>query len=106
MAGGPKRTLPIVGWAIGDGQEHGEDPAWDAAEADRLYTLLEQEIVPAFYDRNEAGVPERWVAMMRESMARLTPQFSANRTVREYTEKYYCASRASRGRCVQTARLS
>ncbi len=80
---------PDLGWAIGDGKEHGEDPAWDAAEADRLYTLLEQEIVPAFYHRNEAGVPERWVAMMHESMARLTPQFSAYRSVREYTEKYY-----------------
>jgi len=80
---------PDLGWAIGDGEEHGEDPAWDAAEAERLYTLLEQEIIPAFYHRNDAGVPSQWVAKMRESMARLTPQFSANRTVREYTENYY-----------------
>lgn len=90
---------PDLGWAIGDGQEHDDDPAWDAAEADRLYTLLEQEIAPAFYRRNEAGVPEKWVAMMRESMARLTPQFSAYRTVREYTGKYYVpAAHALAGR--------
>ena len=80
---------PDVGWAIGDGREHGEDPAWDAAEAERLYTLLEQEIVPEFYRRDEHGIPSAWVAKMRESMARLTPEFSANRTVRQYTRSYY-----------------
>jgi glycogen phosphorylase len=80
---------PEVGWALGDGQDHAEDPAWDAHEAEQLYTLLEREVIPAFYDRNHAGVPTTWVARMRESMARLTPQFSANRAVREYTEKYY-----------------
>jgi glycogen phosphorylase len=42
-----------------------------------------------FYQRNEKGIPVTWLARMRESMARLTPQFSANRTVREYTEKHY-----------------
>lgn len=80
---------PDVGWAIGDGREHGDDPAWDAAEANTLYALLEHEIVPQFYERNEVGIPSTWVNRMRESMARLTPQFSANRAVREYTEKHY-----------------
>jgi starch phosphorylase len=80
---------PEVGWAIGDGQEHGEDPLWDAVEAEALYTLLEEEVVPEFYSRNDRGIPSAWVARMRESMARLTPFFSANRTVREYTETNY-----------------
>ncbi|MEB2344190.1 MAG: alpha-glucan family phosphorylase [Deltaproteobacteria bacterium] len=80
---------PEVGWALGDGREHGDDPAWDAAEAQALYALLEGEVVPAFYDRDERGIPQRWVARMRESMARLTPRFSANRVVREYTEQHY-----------------
>jgi starch phosphorylase len=80
---------PEVGWAIGDGKEHDDDPAWDAAEADQLYSVLEHDVIPAFYDRDEQGVPRRWVAKMRESLARLTPQFSANRTVREYTEEHY-----------------
>ena len=80
---------PEVGWALGDGQEHGDDPALDAIEADALYTLLEQKVVPEFYNRDANGIPTAWVARMRESMARLTPRFSANRTVREYTEKYY-----------------
>ena len=80
---------PEVGWALGDGQEHGNDPAWDGWEAEELYNLLEQEIVPEFYTRNEHGIPAGWVARMRESMARLTPQFSTCRSLREYTERYY-----------------
>ena len=80
---------PDVGWALGDMQEHGADPAWDDVEANTLYDLLEKSIVPEFYSRNEKGVPTKWVERMRNSMARLTPQFSANRTVREYTENFY-----------------
>lgn len=80
---------PEIGWAIGDGREHGDDLAWDADEAETLYKLLEEEVVPEFYSRNDRGIPTAWVARMRESMARLTPYFSANRTVREYTEKNY-----------------
>lgn len=80
---------PEVGWALGDGQEHGDDPAWDAAEAEALYDLLERQVIPEFYDRNEKGIPGSWVERIRKSMAQLTPRFSANRTVREYTEKYY-----------------
>jgi starch phosphorylase len=80
---------PEVGWALGDGREHGDDPAWDAAEAVTLYERLEREVIPEFYTRDEQGIPTAWVARMRESMAQLTPQFSANRTVREYTEQHY-----------------
>jgi len=80
---------PEVGWALGDGQEHGDDPAWDAIEAEELYNLLEREVIPQFYDRNENDVPVAWVQRIRESMSRLTPRFSANRTVREYTERHY-----------------
>jgi len=86
---------PEVGWALGDGQEHGDDPAWDAAEATALYDLLEHEVIPEFYTRNEQGIPTDWVARMRESMARLTPQFSADRAVREYTEGHYIPAAAA-----------
>ena len=80
---------PEVGWALGDGSEHGDDPARDAAEAETLYTLLEREVIPEFYTRDRNGIPVAWVARIRESMGRLTPRFSANRAVREYTEQYY-----------------
>ncbi len=92
---------PEVGWALGDGQEHGDDLAWDAAEAEALYELLEREVKPEFYTRDAQGIPTAWVARMRESMAHLTPRFSADRTVREYTEQHYLA--AAQEYCTRSA---
>ncbi len=80
---------PEVGWALGDGLEHGDDPNIDAEEAEDLYNILENEVVPEYYNRDEKGIPSAWIKRIRESMARLTPRFSANRAVREYTEQYY-----------------
>jgi starch phosphorylase len=98
--------FPDLGWAIGDGQEHGTDPAWDSAEAEMLYHALEQDVVPEFYSRNGHGIPTAWAARMRESMARLTPQFSANRAVREYTEQRYLpAAMNYRSRAAQKSLL-
>jgi starch phosphorylase len=86
---------PEVGWALGDGREHGDDPAWDAAEAGALYDLLEREVIPEFYRRDESGIPTAWIKRMRTSMAELTPRFSASRTVREYTEQHYLPAAAA-----------
>jgi starch phosphorylase len=86
---------PEVGWALGDGLDHGDDPAWDAAEAEALYDRLEREVVPEFYARDGTGIPAAWIARMRESMARLTPRFSADRAVREYTEQHYLPAAAA-----------
>lgn len=86
---------PEVGWALGDGSEHGDDPAWDTFEAEELYSLLEQKVIPEFYTRDKQGIPPNWVARMRESMAQLTPRFSANRAVREYVESYYIPAAAA-----------
>ncbi len=91
--------VPDLGWSLGDGKEHGSDPAWDAAEAETLYERLEREVIPEFYNRNAQGIPTAWVGRMRESMARLTPRFSADRTVRAYTEQHYIpAALASQAR--------
>ena len=91
---------PEVGWALGDGREHGDDPAWDAVEAEALYDLLEREVIPEFYARDAQGIPTAWIARMRESMARLTPRFSTNRAVCEYTEQHYLpAASAYLARC-------
>ena len=84
-----------VGWALGDGREHGDDPAWDALEADALYDLLEREVIPEFYARDRSGIPTAWVRRMRESMAQLTPRFSASRAVSEYTEQHYLPAAAA-----------
>ncbi|WP_431128317.1 alpha-glucan family phosphorylase [Flagellimonas flava] len=80
---------PEVGWTFGTEKEQADDSARDAHEARSLYNVLEQEVIPEFYSRNEKGIPEPWVARMRKSMGTLAPNFSANRTVREYTENYY-----------------
>jgi len=97
---------PEVGWALGDGQEHDSDPAWDAAEADALYDLLEREVIPEFYTRDEQGIPGAWVTRMRESMARLTPRFSTNRAVCEYTERHYLpAASAYRARAADKGKI-
>ena len=86
---------PEVGWALGDGQEHGNDSAWDAAEAEALYPLLERQVIPEFFARDQQGIPTAWVARMRNSMANLTPRFSADRSVREYTAEHYVPAAAA-----------
>ncbi|AMN48097.1 starch phosphorylase [Steroidobacter denitrificans] len=86
---------PEVGWAIGDGNEHGDDPAWDAIEAEQLYEILEKQVAPEFYVRDQHGIPRAWVGRMRASMASLTPTYSANRSVREYTERHYLPAAAA-----------
>jgi starch phosphorylase len=86
---------PEVGWALGDGREHHDDPAWDAEEAEALIDLLERDVIPEFYARDGQNVPTAWVARMRESMARLTPRFSASRAVREYSEQHYLPAAAA-----------
>jgi starch phosphorylase len=80
---------PDVGWAL---EDFGAD---DGRSAERLYDLLEREVVPSFYDRDAAGLPRTWLARMRESMSTLTLTFSADRAVREYTERYYLPATAS-----------
>lgn len=86
---------PEVGWAIGDGREHGDDVAWDGAEAETMYAILEHEVIPDFFNRNEQSLPARWVGKIRESMARLTPEFSATRAIRQYTEEHYLVAATS-----------
>jgi starch phosphorylase len=80
---------PDVGWALGDGHDNEDAPTRDARDAGELYALLETRVVPEFYARDAAGIPRAWVARMRESMARLTSQYSTNRMLREYTERHY-----------------
>ncbi|WP_131110830.1 alpha-glucan family phosphorylase [Sulfuricystis thermophila] len=86
---------PEIGWAVGDRREHDSDPAWDHAEAETLYDLLENEIVPLFYrDRDASGCPRGWIERMRSSMATLTPRYSSNRMLREYVDTLYLPAAA------------
>ncbi|ROQ20722.1 starch phosphorylase [Marinimicrobium koreense] len=76
-----------VGWALGDGDVHGEEQDDDDATA--LYELLEQDIAPCFYHRDDADIPTDWLERVRHSMAQLTASFSCNRMLQEYIEGYY-----------------
>lgn len=76
-----------VGWAVGDGKEYGSEH--DEVDARQLYALLEEQVVPAFYDRAPSGEPKGWINRMRRSMSQLVAQYSADRAVREYVERYY-----------------
>jgi starch phosphorylase len=80
---------PEIGWAIGRGEDYPDDGYQDAVEADALLTLMEQEIVPLFYDRAADGIPHGWVGKMKASMAAICKQFNSNRMVMEYAERFY-----------------
>jgi starch phosphorylase len=77
------------GWLI-EGQAQTDDQAaMDAADAESLYGLLEQEVVPAFYDRNDEGLPSRWLEVVRESMRASIPRFSTRRMLKQYVTEMY-----------------
>ena len=80
---------PDCGWAIGGGEQYEDPEENDAVEAEALYTLLEREVVPAFYARDSSGRPREWTAMMTASIRRLGAEFTTARMVREYAERAY-----------------
>jgi starch phosphorylase len=84
-----------VGFAI-DADEAPTDEEQDARDAAALFEVLEDEIVPAYYERNEGGLPPRWLAMMRASIERLGSEFNTNRMVREYVETMYLPAHHAR----------
>jgi starch phosphorylase len=77
------------GWLI-DGKSESLDPAEvDAADADALYRLLENEVVPTFYERDQSGLPRAWLRTVREAIRTVMPRFSARRMVKQYVESMY-----------------
>jgi starch phosphorylase len=77
------------GWTIA-GATDGNDPAAaDAADAEALYRILEEQVVPTFYDRDAAGLPRAWVRIVKESIRTVMPRFSARRMVKDYAEAMY-----------------
>ncbi|PWT82314.1 MAG: alpha-glucan phosphorylase [Blastocatellia bacterium] len=77
------------GWLIDGGVAGDNYDAIDAADANALYRLLEEEVVPAFYDRDDASVPRRWLTIVKEAIRSIAPRFSARRMVKEYVEIMY-----------------
>ncbi|MBZ5593618.1 MAG: alpha-glucan family phosphorylase [Acidobacteriia bacterium] len=78
-----------TGWAIGSGEDYANPDYQDQVESEALYNLLENDVVPLFYDQDSAGIPHGWVAKMKASMRKLSPIFSTNRMVAEYAERFY-----------------
>ncbi len=77
------------GWVIGSDQSEPDDDRQDAADAGSLYEILESSIVPLYYERDDQGLPRRWIRMMKASIASLTSRFSASRMVKDYVENAY-----------------
>ncbi len=80
---------PDRGWAIGGNDELPGEDEQDAADAESLFAVLEQQVLPTYFERNEAGLPLRWIEMMRHSIAELGTEYGTNRMVREYVERLY-----------------
>ncbi len=77
------------GWLIDPGITLDDPDAQDAADADALYRLLEEQVVPAFYERDEQDVPRRWLGMVKEAIRTVAPRFCTRRMVKEYVERMY-----------------
>ena len=80
---------PACGFAIGGPEVEASEAQQDEADAEALYAVLEEQVLPAFYERDEAGIPQRWIALMRESIAELGPRFGTARMAAEYVERLY-----------------
>jgi starch phosphorylase len=77
------------GWAVGSVEDEGAQEETDRRDAESLYRVLETEVVPVFYERDAAGLPRRWVSMMRRAIQTLAPAFNSDRMVRDYTARLY-----------------
>jgi starch phosphorylase len=80
------------GWAIGEEREYHDTNAQAEADSLSLYRLLEEEIIPTYYDRGPDGIPHRWIAIMKEAIRTCAPEFSMRRMVKEYTTRFYVPS--------------
>jgi starch phosphorylase len=87
---------PAPGWAIGGGAPYRTQDEADRADAEALFRVLEEEVVPLFYDRPD-GVPRPWLERARESIRQVAPVFNSHRMVREYVDRYRAAVPATAG---------
>ncbi len=79
------------GFAIGSSVEGAEAADVDASDAESLYTILEDEVVPLYYDHDHEGLPRKWLSLMKRSIATLVPEFNSDRMVEEYARRIYTA---------------
>jgi starch phosphorylase len=94
---------PETGWAIGNGEEYEDHDYQDRVESQALFNLLEQDVVPLYYNRDSDGLPKAWVTKMKSSMKKLCPQFNSNRMVAEYTDRFYVPAAARYARLTENS---
>ena len=82
-----------TGWCIGNGEEYTDYEYQDAVESQALYNILENDVIPLFYDRKNGGVPSQWIPMMKASMKMAFKQFSSHKMVAEYRRFYIPATK-------------
>ncbi|MEN8209593.1 MAG: alpha-glucan family phosphorylase, partial [Candidatus Fermentibacteria bacterium] len=83
---------PGAGWSIGSGEEYDDPELQDRLEAKALYNIIENQIVPIFYDRDKNDIPVNWLRLVKESMKNVCPVFSSNRMLAEYTSRFYISA--------------
>jgi starch phosphorylase len=77
------------GFAVGADTTATADPDVDASDAESLYRVLEQQVVPLYYERDSEGLPRKWITLMKNSIATLVPEFNSDRMVQEYARRIY-----------------
>ena len=85
------RREALAGWAVGEEQPDENLEAGDRADASALYQLLESEILPCFFTRDEAGLPQEWIRRMKASIATCLPAYNTDRMLADYVEQVYLA---------------
>jgi starch phosphorylase len=101
----PEGYDPTLGFAIGRAEDYGDFETQDRDDADSLYRLLADDVAGTFYDRDPAGVPRAWIAMMKRSIGRLAPRFSTARMVRDYAVRAYVPAMRENDKTLDEERL-
>jgi glycogen phosphorylase/synthase len=80
---------PGAGWALSEERSYDNQQFQDELDAENIYNIFENEIVPAFYDRNKNGVPVKWVSHVKKTIAEIAPEFTMKRMIDDYFSRYY-----------------
>ncbi|MEL6763381.1 MAG: alpha-glucan family phosphorylase [Cyanobacteria bacterium J06607_6] len=97
---------PSNGWTIGEALDSSDQELQDQLDADALYTLLEREISPLFYERDRHGIPHKWVAMMKASIRTNAPNFNSDRMVADYVTQNYLPDAAAAATALKTGQVA
>jgi starch phosphorylase len=92
---------PGIGWSIGSGEEYEDPELQDRLEAKALYNIIENQIIPIFYDRDRNDIPVNWLRIVKESMKVICPVFSSNRMLGEYVSSFYIPAFKNTSRLIE-----